>query len=51
MYSKEKEDQEIQKDHYLIEFVECAEFKHDSTNEGCQKPISECKPLPNFGDF
>jgi len=35
MHSKELEDQEIQNDHYLIEFVEWAEFKHVLTNEGC----------------
>ena len=33
MYSKEKEDQEIQNDRYLIEFMECVEFKHVSADE------------------
>jgi len=51
MHSKEKEDQEIQNDPYLIEFGECAEFKHVSTDEGCQKAASECKPSPNSVDF
>jgi len=51
MYSKEKEDQEIQNDPYLIEFLECAKFKRVSIDGGCQKAASECKPLPNYGDF
>jgi len=51
MHSKEEEDQEIHNGPYLIEFVEYAEMKHVSTNEGCQKATPECKPLPNYGDF
>ena len=50
-HSKEMDDQEIQNDHYLIEFVDRAGFKHVSTDEGCQKVTSQCKRLPNSGDF
>ena len=48
---KEKKDQEIHNDPYVIELVEYAEFKHVSTNEGRQRAAFECKPLPNSGDF
>ena len=50
MQSKEKEDQEIQNDLYLMEFVECAKFKHVSIDERCQKAATACKPLPNPRD-
>jgi len=41
MHSKEKEVQEIQTNPPIIEFVECAEFKHIFTDEGCQKATSK----------
>jgi len=31
--------------------VKCAKLKHISTYDGCQKAVSECKPLPNYEDF
>jgi len=50
MHNK-KEDQEIHNDPHQIEFVECAEFKHVPTNEGCQKGAFEGKTLPSSRDF
>ena len=34
MQSKEKKDQKIQIDPYVMEFVECAKFKHVHIDEG-----------------
>ena len=38
--SNEKEDQEIQNDPYLIEFVECAKFKHVFIDGACERDAS-----------
>jgi len=51
MHNKEKDGKEVQTDPYLIEFVKRAQFKHASRFEGCQEAASECKRLPDSGDF